>query len=931
LRTGDPKRFLGTLEYFAEEGKYHYDGHRKCGVRLSPIETMKNKGLCPVCGRPVTIGVKYRVEELADRGPGEKPERAHPYTSILPLTQVLSEVLQVGPKSKKVGEAHRALLEKIGPEFEILRNTPADTLEGHGPALLPEAIKRMRKERVHIAPGFDGEFGTVSLFTAEERQQLLGQKRLFEMPSGEVKRVHKPESLQASLFGKSKPLTAQQVDPRVKDNAKDSEGVDTSESGDSATGLVNTCRKGHNRAARETGSFYEALPPDERLLYGLNAVQRDAVCHAGGPLLVVAGPGTGKTRTLTHRIAYLLAKGIAQPGQVLAVTFTNKAAQEMGNRLSKIVDDPGVLEMVTIRTFHALCLDIITSEAELLGMGSRISLVNEADRRDLVKVAIQEASALKRGPDQILNLVSLAKQRLLAPEADLKEIVPQTLLGQFQKAYKAYEQLLLKNQVLDFDDLIFKVARLFEANTAVREKYQARFSFISVDEYQDINYGQYRLIKYLAPPVHDICVIGDPNQAIYSFRGADVRYFHGFGRDYPAAKTIRLGQNYRSTETILQASGQLMVGGKGKELKRIWSGIQGSKILAITELPTEKSEAEYIVKTIDAGVGGISHFSVDSGRFDATVARKERSFADFAVLYRTKEQAKALVEAFRRSGIPFQSVGQKKLENRKGITELVSYLKAAWSLAWDLDVERILNFPARRINSGTIASLRKWAERAGCSLADAVESVDEVRDINGKAVNKLISFRDGLRKFKERIKGKSVFDQIQEALNEFGFIDAMSSDEAFEENVGTLLAVSRFFDNDCGKFLTHLALENEQDLYDDRAENVALMTMHASKGLEFPVVFIAGCEDGIIPYRTKRPGGSDVEEERRLFYVALTRAKEEVQITHVKKRVRFGKQTAQRSSPFLETIEEDLKEYGKPFSGRKTLMRKSAQLSLFDL
>ena len=905
LKTGNPKHFLGTLEYFAEEGKYHFDGHRKCGVRLSPLETLQNQGLCPVCGRPVTIGVMHRVEALADRNAGVRPKRAHPYTSLLPLTDVLSEILQVGPKSQKVARAYRALLERVGPEFEILRKTPLDALEENGPPLLAEAIRRMRDNQVQIAPGYDGEFGTVSLFTKEDRQHLLGQKALFADPP---KRRGKTQA-------------HSQERPFLKPG-KGAALQKTSSALDSKQAMV----------AREASSV--PLPCHGHLLDGLNEAQEEAVRHWGGPLVIVAGPGTGKTRTLTHRIAYLLSQRTARPEQVLALTFTNKAAQEMAERLSNLVDDSRTLGKITIRTFHALCLDIISREADAFGIKGPVSILNEGDRRDLVRMAIQQAggnlSAFKGSPDTILNLVSLAKERMLSPEDDLTAAVRESWSSQFPTIYKIYQQLLAKHQLLDFDDLIFKTVKLFEAHGDVRKRYRQAFPFISVDEYQDINDAQYRLIRQLAPPACDICVIGDPNQAIYGFRGADVRYFQGFCRDYPQAKTIHLNQNYRSTETILRASGQVMAADSGNKQKGIWSGIYGVNTLTIAQLPTEKAEAEYIIKTIEEEVGGISHFSMDSRRIDGARGTPERGFSDFAVLYRVKEQARALREAFKRSGIPFQGVWDQKLEVRKGIRELLSYLKAALSLGSDLDLERILNFPARGITQETVEILQRCCEERGIPLESALHQARDIPGLTPRASRKVTSFLEDLSRLKERIEGRDVCEQLRLIADQFKMADHLPDDRTFEENLEILLTLSRPFANRSAAFLVHLSLENEQDMYDPRAERVALMTMHASKGLEFPVLFIAGCEDGLIPYRKQGHEDQDLREERRLFYVALTRAQKEIFLTHTKQRLWFGRKTARHVSPYVEAIEENLKQYKRPFGGRPTSEKKSAQLSLFE-
>ncbi len=889
LKTGDQKHFLGTLEYFAEEGKYHFDGHRKCGMRLSPLETAQNKGLCPVCSRPVTIGVMYRVEELADRKIGAKPKGAHSYTSLLQLTDILSEVFQVGPKSKKVAVAYRALLERIGPEFDILRKTPLEALDRYGPPLLAEAINRMRNNQVRIAAGYDGEYGTISLFDKQERSRLLGQ-----------------QSLLRALSPQPGSHTVESKIPAILKRGPETNFIS------------------------EKDVVERVHLPDN-----LNDAQQEAAQHTGGALLIVAGPGTGKTFTLAHRVAYLLQKGIARHEQILAVTFTNKAAREMADRLRIILGDGNAVNKMTIKTFHALALDIISLEARALGIEHAVSILNVGDRTRFVKTAIQRTHddlfVSELDPDAISDLISKLKQFLLLPEDDLAGSVPESLSDQFPSIYKTYQEILDENRLLDFDDLILNTVRLFETDQAILKKYRERYSFISVDEYQDINYAQYRLIRLLAPKGHDICVIGDPDQAIYGFRGADVRYFNRFCEDYPGATTIVLRQNYRSTETILRASGQLLgVDDTKRTEKGIWSGIHGDKTLTVTELPTEKAEAEYIVKTIEQEVGGISHFSMDSGRIDRLKGKKERSFSDFAVLYRIKEQGKALEEAFARSGIPFQMVGNEKFQNRKGIMELISYLKAGWSLACDLDVERILNFPSRGIGQSTVHALRQWSKSKGDSLMNALGRSDEISGLKPGPRNKVKRFSRDLNQLQETLNGMNVREQIYHILNKFSIMDAMSGDKAFEKDLTPFLDLSGYFECRCADFLVHLALEKAQDRYDPSAERISLMTMHAAKGLEFPVVFIAGCEDGLTPYRRKKGIQVDLLEERRLFYVALTRAREKIYLTRAKRRLCFGHRTLQHISPFVEAVEEDLKQYRKPFSARPALKNKDAQLRLFE-
>jgi superfamily I DNA/RNA helicase len=363
----------------------------------------------------------------------------------------------------------------------------------------------------------------------------------------------------------------------------------------------------------------------------------------------------------------------------------------------------------------------------------------------------------------------------------------------------------------------------------------------------------------------------------------------------------------------------------------LWSGVYGAKTIVVAGLPTERAEAEYVVKTIDQEVGGIAHFSMDSGRVDRSEKRQDRSFGDFTVLYRTKELGRALEEAFARSGIPFQMVGKEKLEDRKGIRELVSYLKAGCSVACNLDVERILNFPARGIGRNTVSALKKWSKIKGTSLITALEHLDEVSGLKPAPARKLRAFAGDLAQLKTSIHGIMVYEQIDYLLGHFGIMDAMGGDKAFEEDVTALIALSRSFGSRSLAFLANLALEGAQDRYDPAAEKVSLMTMHAAKGLEFPVVFIAGCEDGLIPYRRTDSEQGDILEERRLFYVAMTRARERVYLTRAKRRLRYGKKILQNPSPFLEAVEENLKEYVKPISTKRGRRKKDPQLTLFEL
>ncbi len=513
IKTGDPKQFLGTFEFYPEEGKYHLDGHRKCNVCLWPAKTRKNKGICPVCGKPLTIGVLSRVEELADRPDKEKPEKTHPYYSIVPLTDILSEILQVGPGSKKVRQNYNAALNELGSEFAILHYLEPEGVDWAGIPLLGEAIRRMRNKKIDISPGYDGEFGRVKIFSEDERDSLTGQKQLFVMQGAKTAELKRP----APVAGRRK----------LKVEA------------------------GKNK--RKT------TKKNKNLLEGLNREQRMVVKHKGGPLLIVAGPGTGKTHTITHRIAYLVKKRNVLPENILAVTFTNKAAVEMRDRLKRLIGAGGTIPLAS--TFHSLCLRILQEQKDR----QNYTVIDDEDRKFLISDAIKQVAKpghpVSIARQYVRDAIISAKQQILEPDDNLETVIDKSKIKILKEVYQVYQNILSAQSLYDYEDLIFRVVKCLESSRQLRRTYQDRFKYIFVDEYQDLNQGQYRIIKALAPPVstnNNLFVIGDPDQSIYGFRGSDVKYFSRFTKDYNNAKVINLTKNYRSTETILEASYQII-------------------------------------------------------------------------------------------------------------------------------------------------------------------------------------------------------------------------------------------------------------------------------------------------------------------------------------------------------------------------------------
>ncbi|MCL4299743.1 MAG: UvrD-helicase domain-containing protein [Anaerolineae bacterium] len=854
LKSGDPAAFSGTIEFFPEEGKYHYDGHRKCEIRWHPQTTLAHRGLCSVCGKPVTVGVMHRVESLADRPEGTKPPRPQRFQSLVPLPEVLAEVYNVGAGAKQTQQRYEELLVRLGPELAILQDIPLEEIEGVGGPLLAEGIRRMRSGEVSIAGGYDGEYGVIKLFEAQERATFTAQLSMFVSENGPAKpkRAGSPDSPDSRQNGEILRSIA-------------GEGRDTSGQWQQAELFA---------APSEEARLEVQVPQAKRdLLAGLNPQQREAALCTDVPLVIVAGPGTGKTRTLTYRIAYLIAEKGVDPAQILAITFTNKAAAEMAVRLTALVG-PAVAGRVVIKTFHAFGAMILREAGEQAGLNPKFIIASDSDQQTLLRRLYPEWS--EKEINEMLEQISAAKNRLLTPDT------PELAEAEFVEQYRAYEAALQQNQLLGFDDLILRPVKLFETLPEVLKTYQQRFRWISVDEYQDINYAQYRLLRLLTAPETNLCVIGDPDQAIYGFRGASHEYFLKFQADFPEARVIHLSQNYRSTQLILDASSQVIAKGTAAERIKVWSEFLDQTKLDIYQAPTDKAEAEYVVHQIEKMVGGTSYFSLDSERVTED-DDAGRSFADFAVLYRLGTQSQLLIEAFQRSGMPFQTFGQTPFYEHKEIKAILACLWFIYNPASTFRLEQAVSKKQLKSLTARLNDLRQ----AGTA----------------QPVGRLI-------------------ESINQHL-------APDLDEKRAERIQQLLRRAAPFENRLPDFLESTVLQKETDAYDPRADRVTLMTLHAAKGLEFPVVFVVGCEENLLPFQME--GKSfDLAEERRLFYVGMTRAQHKLILTHAKTRFLFGQKQQNEPSRFLADIENALKEI-KAMAARKPVKEKpdSAQLKLF--
>ena len=896
LKTGNPDQFLGTFEFYPEEGKYHIDGHRACNISFWPATTLKHDGLCPVCGKPLTLGVLYRVEELADRKKGQKPSRSAPYFNIIQLKDILSEIFRVGPNSKKVKQAYRVVLDKLGSEFNILQNLDIISIERAGISLLAEAVERMRRQEINVIPGYDGQYGRVKIFKEHERARLMGQQSLFKVS------IPQPS------------ISENDISPKV------GHGVQKK-----------TAHPGTDKLEKDKAK--ELKTGSESPFNQLNEHQRRAVENPVGRLLIVAGPGTGKTRTLTMRIAHLMITKDVSADHILAVTFTRKAAREMQQRLRTILGD--YRKQPLVATFHSLCFKILNA----LKTEGTEAIIDEDERKVLIREAIKQARdhgiAVSQKPQKLLDRIIAAKQQILSPD-DLTQPDNVTVDARMlAEVYHSYQNLLSIQGLNDYEDLIFKVVRLLETDLKVCQRYRDQFQHIFVDEYQDLNHGQYRIIKALAPPnasKRNLCVIGDPDQAIYGFRGSDVHYFRRFVDDYPDTAVIQLTRNYRSTETILDASFQVIQDHRLQATDaRTYSEKDGVKTIRILELSSAKAEAQAIAGVIAQLVGGTGFHSIDTGQVDDANLVCASSYADFAVLVRTHQQIKMIGEVFDQAGVPFQIASRQNSLKSWGLPELISVMKVVQSHGSDVDLHNSLQIFSVGINKKAADHFKSWCYSKKFSQQQGLSKAKRfpIPGVSRSQQQRLINFGEHLAEIKDRTGDMSVAEQLQYLSQLPQLATIVNSEPRSREAFNNLLSLSADYGGNIAEFLASAALDTDTDAYLPRAEKVSLMTMHAAKGLEFPVVFIAGCEKDLIPLRRHGAEPADPAEERRLFYVAMTRAMERLYLTRAKKRSVYGELLSRSPSPFLADIENRLKKDDTSKHKKKKKTKEQKQLKLF--
>ncbi len=638
------------------------------------------------------------------------------------------------------------------------------------------------------------------------------------------------------------------------------------------------------------------------LLQGLNREQREATAHTEGPLLLMAGAGSGKTRVLTHRIAYLLKEKAIAPWNILAITFTNKAAREMKDRVAALVGPKA--EDIWISTFHAMCVRILRRDIDRIGYSRNFTILDPTDQLSVVKQIVkkQNIDSKKFDPRGMLGTISSAKNELKKPAAFASGAA-----GPYERTvadvYKEYQKQLKQNHALDFDDLIMKTIELFKLVPEVLEFYQRKFQYILVDEYQDTNHAQYMLVKMISERSKNICVVGDSDQSIYRWRGADIANILSFEEDYPDAKVILLEQNYRSTKTILQAANEVIANNFNRKPKNLWTeNDQGPKI-GYYSGDTEHSEAQFVVEKVRE-------------------ALKENTYSptEIAILYRTNAQSRVIEETFLKSNIDYVIVGGTKFYDRKEIKDILAYLRVIANPDDDISLQRIINVPKRGIGAATVEKIMTYASVHELSMFSALKEIDHI-GVSTRAVNQLKQFTEQLGHWIQMQEYLSVTELVEELLERTGYRDMLRNEQTIEaqsrlENIEEFLSVTGEFeknneDKSLIAFLTDLALIADIDQLDEAPdeakprESVTLMTLHSAKGLEYPLVFLIGMEEGVFPHSRSLFEEDEMEEERRLAYVGITRAEKQLYVTNAKMRTLYGQTNTNPPSRFIAEIPDE--------------------------
>ena len=850
IQTGEG--LYGTIEFFPEEGKYHMDGHRKCNLCLTPSDTLKYNGICPVCGRKITIGVSHRVEELSDREEGYIRENAKPFESLVPLPEVIGASSGHSAASVKVQREYQKMLSELGPEFEILRNLPLEDIRRVSGTRVAEGIGRLRRGRVERIPGFDGEYGVIKLFSAEELNNTEGQMSFFELLRTQDSEKEKTEKAGEETGKANEEITGAKEEGQqsIGDQKNTAERQDT---------------EGQNMSAR------------------LNPEQEYAVRCTSPHIAVKAGPGTGKTKTLVSRLRYLLEYRKVRPAEITAVTFTNQAAGGMRERIEKETGKKQTGRAMQIGTFHAICLNFLKEQ------GEEFTLMGEAQQLIMAEEVISQ-TGVNAKPGRFLEQVSRRKagmESALTGDPSDAGISDDPV---WQQAFRIYEERKKELHLFDFDDLLLRTAERIESGQ-VTEGWEKRFRYLLVDEFQDINPAQLKLVQLWSQAGRELFVIGDPDQSIYGFRGADSACFERLGQEYDDLEIISLKENYRSAPQILKAALAVISAaeaGEKEEREMLHPNCPDGAPVRLVRAGSPMGEAIFIAKEINRMAGGMGMIEAHQTAWEHP-EKKIRSFDEIAVLCRTHHQAELVEKCLRTESIPYVIAGREDYLNEESVQNSICFFGLLEQ------TEESGNLPDM---TGDISGMEVCAKYFWkLEWSDMAEEV--VRNI--------------LLKYHPLYKKKKPQKFLEQWMEEMKLTD----DPAMQK----LLQASVFYKT-MTEFLYALELGVESDLKrcgskKYTSDAVTVMTLHGSKGLEFPVAFIYGVEKGSIPLENEKHP-SDKEEERRLFYVGMTRAKEELILT-----------TSGEESEFTGAIPADVSVHENEEKKKKE--QEWQQMSLFDM
>ncbi len=849
--------FRGTIEFFPEEGKYHYDGHRNCEVAWKPEETIAKEGVCPVCGRKVTVGVLHRVAALADRPEDYRPEGAKPYQSLVPLAEVIGSAFQMGKSSRKVTQAYHELLHKFGPELTVLRETEIDSIMREAGPLVAEAIRRLRLGEVEVKPGYDGAYGVVSLLREDDRQALLGQAVLFE---------------------ETREPTAQR-------------------------------RTALKQAAAEVVSEAKSLlkvSPSDSFHSGLTEEQAEIVKSSQRIISVSAGPGTGKTKTLAERIIHLIREEGVDPTEITAVTFTNRAANEIKSRLAKLMAGDRRLNRLNLGTFHSLGWKLLQRDPESRDM----KLLDDIGAKSLIEETLREQRIPLRTREASLALTLLKNKYLWEEDPN---IPPGAV-----ELYQAYQEKLRHYRRWDFDDLIPKMVELWEEDPDWLKPLKRQFRHLLVDEFQDLNLIQYRLVKLWARDCRSLMIIGDPNQSIYGFRGSNSYFFNLLKQDFSETVSYRLTHNFRSSATVIKAANTL-IPKEDRQIDQKKTNGQSEPKIIWYETPSEKGTAQAVADQIIQLLGGSTMISAHGPkRKKGPVLEEAFSLSEIAILYRTGRQAESLETALTAAGLPYRVSGSNLTLEASPVKEFLTFFRYLCDPADLFWLRSALRYPRWNLRGEEVTEIIRRLEESQNKETGSRPGLSLAGELPPEFAIKLEQFLGVAGYYREQLGRKSV-EVIEDWMirMDAGLELELEQLKRLSENYGKIEEMLRF-----------LPLAQEADLTrrgnkSTGTEMITLSTLHAAKGLEFPAVFIVGVEEGLTPYGAE-DDPETIAEEQRLFYVGMTRAERLLYLVNSQFRFKSGEMTRVEVSRFLKMLPPEVLE-----KIEWTKQTKGKQLELF--